>query len=179
METKLRKVLGFWPVFGACFGIAISGSTIMLLGNIFGMAGMPIIFSQLIALGVMILVVLAFSELSTMMPVAGGIEAYTKESLGLGPAATVTLLYFIATFSLAVNAMVDGEMLSMLVPAIPPLLWAVILVTVYLIFNLLGAKVIGFGQGFFTILVIFSYFLMGILALVGAGKAQLDYAKLS
>jgi len=179
METKLRKVLGFWPVFGACFGIAISGSTIMLLGNIFGMAGMPILFSQLIALGVMILVVLAFSELSTMMPVAGGIEAYTKQALGLGPAATVTLLYFIATFSLAVNAMVDGEMLSMLVPAIPPLLWAVILVTIYLIFNLLGAKVIGFGQGFFTILVIFSYILMGILAFVGAGKAQIDYAKLA
>jgi len=179
MNTKLRKVLGFWPVFGACFGIAISGSTIMLLGNIFGMVGMPIIFSQLIALGVMILVVLAFSELSTMMPVAGGIEAYTKEALGLGPAATVTLLYFIATFSLAVNAMIDGEMLSILVPAVPPLLWAVILVTVYLIFNLLGAKVIGFGQGFFTILVIFSYVLMGILAFVGAGKAQVDFAKLA
>ncbi|MBN1836873.1 MAG: APC family permease, partial [Spirochaetales bacterium] len=115
----------------------------------------------------------------TMMPVAGGIEAYTKEAMGLGPAATVTLLYFIATFSLAVNAMVDGEMLSMLVPGIPPLLWAVILVTIYLVFNLLGAKVIGFGQGFFTILVILSYVLMGILAFAGAGRAQVDYAKLA
>ena len=151
----------------------------MMLGNVFGMAGMPIIFSQLIALGVMILVVLAFSELSTMMPVAGGIEAYTKEALGLGPAATVTLWYFVATFSLAVNAMVDGQMLNMLVPAGPPLLWAVILVTVYLVFNLLGAKVIGFGQGLFTIIVILSYVLMGILAFAGADQAQVDYGKLA
>jgi amino acid transporter len=117
--------------------------------------------------------------LSTMMPVAGGIEAYTREALGLGPAATVTLWYFIATFSLAVNAMVDGQMLNMLVPAIPALLWAVILVTVYLVFNLLGAKVIGFGQGVFTIVVILSYVLMGILALAGAGRAQVDYGKLA
>ncbi|MCK5248498.1 MAG: APC family permease [Spirochaetaceae bacterium] len=179
MTTKLKKVLGFWPVFGACFGIAISGSTIMLLGNIFGMAGMPIIFSQLIALGVMVLVALAFSELSTMMPVAGGISAYTKEAMGMGPAVTVILLYFIATFSLAVNALVDGEMLNMLVPAFPPLLWAVILVTIYLVFNLLGAKVIGFGQGLFTIIVIVAYILMGVLALSGAGKAEIDMSRLA
>jgi amino acid transporter len=179
MSTQLRKVLGFWPVFGACFGIAISGSTIMTLGNVFGMAGMPIIFSQLIALGVMILVVLAFSELSTMMPVAGGIEAYTREALGLGPAATVTLWYFIATFSLAVNAIIDGQMLNMVVPAVPPLVWAVILVTLYLAFNLLGTKVIGFGQGFFTIVVILSYVLMGVLAFAGAGQAKMDYTKLA
>jgi len=179
MSTQLRKVLGFWPVFGACFGIAISGSTIMMLGTVFAMAGMPIIFSQLIALGVMILVVLAFAELSTMMPVAGGIEAYTREAMGMGPAATVTLWYFVATLSLAVNAMVDGQMLNMLVPAIPPLAWAVILVTVYLLFNLFGAKVIGFGQGVFTIIVILSYVLMGVLALAGAGRAQVDYGKLA
>jgi amino acid transporter len=179
MSAELRKVLGFWPVFGACFGIAISGSTIMTLGNVFGMAGMPIVFSQLIALGVMVLVVLAFSELSTMMPVAGGIEAYTREALGPGPAASVTLWYFIATFSLAVNAIVDGQMLNMFVPAIPALLWAVILVTVYLLFNLFGTRVIGFGQGFFTILVILSYVLMGVLALAGAGQARVDYAKLA
>ena len=127
----------------------------------------------------MILVALAFSELSTMMPVAGGIEAYTRQAMGMGPAATVTLLYFIATFSLAVNALVDGEMLSMVIPAFPPLLWAVILVTIYLVFNLLGAKVIGFGQGLFTIIVIAAYIIMGIMALSGGGKAEIDMSKLA
>ncbi len=179
MSKQLKRVLGFWPVFASCFGIAISASTLMLLGNAFGISGMPFIISQLIALLVMIMVVLAFSELSAMMPVAGGIEAYTKEALGIGPAATVTLWYFVATISLATNALVDGTLLNMFVPSISPLAWGIILVTIYLIFNLLGAKIIGFGQGFFSILVIFSYLLMGVLALVGIGGGNVDLSKLS
>jgi len=127
----------------------------------------------------MILVALAFSELATLMPVAGGIEAYTRQALGMGPAAMVTLFYFIATFSLAVNALVDGEMLSMVVPDFPSLLWAVILVTIYLTFNLLGAKVIGFGQGLFTIIVIAAYVIMGVIALSGGGKGEIDMFRLA
>jgi len=179
MEKGLRRVLGFWPVFAACFGIAISGSTLMLLGNTYGMAGMSIIVSQALALLVMIMVILAFSELSTMMPVAGGIEAYTREALGLTPAATVTLWYFVATLSLAVNAIVDGALLNLFVPALSPLAWGIIMVTLYLVVNLLGAKVIGYGQGLFTIIVIASYVLMSILAFAGVGAVSLDVSKLA
>jgi len=178
LGPQLKRVLGFWPVFSACFGIAISASTLMLLGNAFGISGMPFILSQSIALIIMILVVLAFSELSTIFPVAGGIEAYTREALGLGPAATVTLWYFVATISLATNTLVDGSLLNIFLPGIPPLGWAIILVTIYLIFNLLGAKVIGFGQGFFTLIVIASYLLMGILAFAGIGGGSVDFSRL-
>ena len=177
-DTQLKKVLGFWPIFGACFGIAISGSTLMLLGNVFGLAGMPIILSQIVAFMVMILVVFAFSELSTMMPVAGGIEVYTREAMGMGPAAAVTLWYFVATISLAVNALVDGQMLNMFVPGLPGLWWGIILVTVYLILNLLGARVLGFGLGFFVVIVIASYIAMAVLAFLGLGQAKVDPAKL-
>jgi amino acid transporter len=177
-DTQLKKVLGFWPIFGACFGIAISGSTLMLLGNVFAMTGMSFIVSQAVALVVMILVILAFSELSTMMPVAGGIETYTREALGLGMATGVTLCYFVATLSLAVNAIVDGAMLNMFVPGVPALAWGIILVTIYLLLNLLGARVLGFGLGFFVVIVIASYVVMGILGYAGVGQAAVDLSKL-
>ncbi|MBN2323546.1 MAG: APC family permease [Spirochaetes bacterium] len=177
-DTQLKKVLGFWPIFGACFGIAISGSTLMLLGNVFAMTGMSFIVSQAVALVVMILVILAFSELSTMMPVAGGIETYTREALGLGMATGVTLCYFVATLSLAVNAIVDGVMLNMFVPGVPALAWGIILVTIYLILNLLGAKVLGIGLGFFVVIVIASYVIMGVLGYAGVGQAPVDLSKL-
>ncbi len=179
MENKLKKVLGFWPVFGACFGIAISGSTLMMLGNVFGFAGMSFIVSQVAALIVMILVILAFSELSSILPEAGGIEAYTREAIGIGVAACVTLWYFVATISLAVNAVVDGSMLNMFVPSIPPLVWGIILVTFYLVLNLLGTKVFGFGLGFFIIIVIVSYITMSILAYTGVGKVAVDFSRLA
>jgi amino acid transporter len=177
-DTQLKKVLGFWPIFGACFGIAISGSTLMLLGNVFAMTGMSFIVSQAVALVVMILVILAFSELSTMMPVAGGIETYTREALGLGMATGVTLCYFVATLSLAVNAIVDGAMLNMFVPGVSALAWGIILVTIYLLLNLLGARVLGFGLGFFVVIVIASYVVMGILGYAGVGQAAVDLSKL-
>lgn len=177
-ENQLKRVLGFWPVYAACFGIAISGSTLMLVGNLYGMAGMPCIVSQAIAAGLMLLVILAFSELSTMMPVAGGIGAYTKEALGIAPSAMVTLLYFVATTSLAVNALVDGSILNEFVPSISSLTWAIILVTFFLILNLFGNKIIAFGLTFGIIIIIGSYVLMAILAFCGVGRIEMDYSKL-
>lgn len=177
-ENQLKRVLGFWPVYAACFGIAISGSTLMLVGNLYGMVGLPCIVSQAIAVVVMLLVILAFSELSAMMPVAGGIGAYTKEALGRAPSTMVTLLYFVATFSLAVNALVDGSMLNQFVPNISSFTWAIILITFFLILNLFGNKVIGFGLTFGIIIVIGSYVLMAILAFCGVGEIEMDYSKL-
>lgn len=177
-ENKLQRTLGFWPAYAASFGITISGSTLMLVGNLYGMAGMPCIISQAIAAGIVLLVLIAFSELSTMMPLSGGIGEYTKEALGLVPSAMVTFLYFVAATSLAVNAFVDGTLLNEFVPGISALNWAMILVTFFLIINLFENRVIAIGLYIGIIFIIGSYVLMAILAFIGIGGVEINIAKL-
>lgn len=174
-----KRVLGFWPAFAACFGVAISGSTIMLLGNGFGIVGPAFIISQLVAVAIMVLVVLAFSELSTMMPAAGGIEVYTREALGPVMASSVTLWYYVCSASIAVNALVDGSILNMFLPQLTPLVWGILLVTIYFILNLLGAKVIGFGAAFSAFGVIATYIILAVIAFAGIGLAKIDFSNLT
>lgn len=177
-NVQLDRTLGFWPVYAACFGITISGSTLMLVGNLYGIAGMSSIISQSIAGAIIFLVIIAFSELSTMMPIAGGIGEYTKEALGVVPSAMVTFLYLTATTSLAVNAFVDGSLLNEFVPNISATNWAIILITIFMIINLFENRVIAMGLYLGIIFIIGSYILMAILAYFGFWGIEIDYSKI-
>lgn len=80
--TKLKRILGFAPAYGAAVGLVVSGTAMFSVGNVAGTAGYATFLSAAIALIPMMMAAFAFGELASMLPGGGMISDYTMPALG-------------------------------------------------------------------------------------------------
>lgn len=79
---KLKRVLGFWPAYGAAVGLVVSGTAMFSVGNVGGTTGYATIITAAIALIPMMCAAFAYGELASMLPGSGMISDYTLPALG-------------------------------------------------------------------------------------------------
>jgi len=178
-KTGLKRVLGFWHVFGACFGLVVCSTTLWIVSLGYAVTGSSFIVSQLIALFLMILTALSMSELGTTWPKAGSFGVYVKEALGHEAGMWIALMYFLMFFPLAVEASIIGEIANMFIPTISVEAWAIFFATIMLIINLLGIAIVGWAALLMTIYMIGTMVVFAIAGIGGLGAIPFDYTRLT
>ena len=81
-HTKLKRVLGFSPAYGAAVGLVVSGTAMFSVGNVAGTTGYATFITAFLALIPMMMAAFAFGELAAMLPGGGMISDYTMPALG-------------------------------------------------------------------------------------------------
>ncbi len=172
MKTELRKTLGFFSCFSVAVGLVVASSTLVSLGQGMGLAGGGFVIAMATGWVLQLFSAQSYAELACMMPHAGGLRSYTKVALGSLPAmAAVILAYiipnlFAAPAELAVAGAVITETFT---PGIPPVLWGGLLLAILTITNVIGVDIFAKLQIVFTMTMMISMALLGIIGLTGIG----------
>ncbi|MHC1627220.1 MAG: APC family permease [Candidatus Nezhaarchaeales archaeon] len=166
-EGELKRALGFWPTWAMCLGLVTCSTTLMVTCLGFGDLGAGFTYTHLIALAYIILVCLAFAELATTYPKASSLEFYTSRALGRVAGITIGLWYgFKDIFGFPAESALAGIILEHFFPQLPWWGWAVLVLTIFMIINMLGIAIAGYAQLALLIIMMGSYIGMGIAGFV-------------
>ena len=168
---ELKRTLGFWQTFATGVGLVVASSTLVTLGNGFGLSGPAFVIPAFVALVVSILIALSYAELANMIPGAGMVGDYTAPALGrLAAIFAVLGGYIVLAFAAgAAESLVAGVSINDLIPAVPPLAVAVILIAFFFVINLLGVELFGKAQVLLTGILIATIVVLGMVGLLGLG----------
>ncbi|WP_051261593.1 APC family permease [Desulfovibrio inopinatus] len=172
MKTELRKTLGFFSCFSVAVGLVVASSTLVSLGQGMGLAGGGFVIAMGTAWILQLFSAQSYAELSCMMPHAGGIRSYTKVAMGSLPAMTAVILAYIIPnlFAAPAELAVAGQVISeTFVPGIPPVFWGGLLLAVLTVTNVIGVDIFAKLQITFTLSMMISMALLGIMGLTGLG----------
>jgi len=148
-EVKLARKLGFWHLFAISAG-AVLGSGIFIALSSFASSG-PLIDLAVIIGGIFFLLwMIIGAEFSVAMPKAASLELWAKSTLG-GYAGFLMGFGYAFAWATCAEAFALGILTHYFVPAIDARLWGIILVTIFLIINLLGVEFSGSVQLALTI----------------------------
>lgn len=165
----LKKGLGFWSVYSMCLGLVCCSTTMMLLALGFGDLGSGFLWPQAVMVCYVLLVCFAFSELATMFPRASSLEYYTTRATNSLHGTMVGLWYgFKDIFGCAAECTVVGSIVAMFIPSVAWYWWAIIVLSVMMIFNLLGIAIAGRAQLIMVICILSSFVGLGLAGFLGA-----------
>ena len=91
-QKSLKRVLGIFGIFAAAIGGAASQTSVVSLLKVAGIGGGAFFVAFIVALLLALCYLCSYSELSIMMPKAGGISTYTAVSMGHFRAIVTTLV---------------------------------------------------------------------------------------
>jgi len=170
-HVKLRRVLGFWPAYGAAVGLVVSGTAMVSVGNVAGIALKAAIITGLLALIPQMAAAFAFGELTAMLPGGGMISEYTMPALGRFFAIFSLLSGYIVLIACdgGTQQVIGGLSLESLT-GIPQPIGSWMLLLLVMVINLLGVKLYGKTEAALTVTMMSSYLLLGILGNLGIGK---------
>lgn len=174
MVEELKRAMGFWSCLAVSVGIVVATTTLVSLGQGMGIAGYGFILAILAAFILNLFQAFTFSELACQMPRAGSISSYTLVSIGTVPAimATICGYVLVQVFAAPAEAAIAGFVFTNVFwPGFPPMFFSVILVLVLMVLNIWGIEVFAKVQLVLTTAMIGSLFIIGIVGLLGLGKA--------
>ncbi len=168
---ELKRTLGFWQTFATGVGLVVASSTLVTLGNGFGRGGPAFIIPAFAACVISILIALSYAELANMIPGAGMVGDYTAPALGRLPAIFAVLGgYVVLAFAAgAAESLVAGVSINGLVPALPPVLVAGVIIVVFFVVNMLGVELFGKTQVLLTSVLMATIAVLGVVGLLGLG----------
>lgn len=174
MAQELKKgVLGFPSLFAAAVGLVVASTTLVMLGQGYGIAGYGFIVATCIGLVLMIFQAFTFSELAIMMPRAGSISSYTEIAIGHFPAIIAVLSGYVLVQCLsgASELAIAGIVLNKIVfPGLSATTLSILVLIALTILNMLGVDVFAAFQAAFTWVMIFTLLLLGFVGLFGPGN---------
>jgi amino acid transporter len=161
-----KKKLGLGSGIAICMGLIVATSCLVSLGQGFGLAGNQFVYALIIVVILNSFVALSFSELNYMMPnVTGGLGQYML--VGLGPWASIVAnisAYAITNvFGISVELTMCGIVLNGLFPAIPTVVYTVIVLGILLVLNLFGIDIFAKVQMFMVVILIGSMLVFGVM----------------
>ncbi len=172
MGTNFKKTLGFWSCFAVAVGCVVASSTLVSLGQGMGIAGGGFVLAMIAAWFLQHFSAQSYAELACMMPASGGIRTYTRVAMGALPAVVATLLGYLVPNLLAVPAelTVAGSVLTeTFFPSLSPIFFGGIILVFLMVMNIIGVDIFARLQIVFTLTMIISIALLGIIGLTGIG----------
>ena len=174
MNNKLKQTLGFWSCFSVAVGLVVASSTMVSLGQGMGIAGGGFVIAMIAAWILQHFSAQSYAELSCIMPHSGGIRTYTRVAMGALPAIVATILGFIVPnlFAIPTELAVASSVLSdTFFPGISPLVFGGFLLGFLTLTNILGVDIFAKLQVVFTLTMMISMTLLGLIGLTGIGAA--------
>lgn len=166
-QVGLKRALGFWQAWAMSLGLVACSTTLMMISLGFGDLGAGFTYTHLMALCYILLVCLALSELATTYPKASSFVLYTTMALGRVAGLSVGLWYgFKDIFGFSAESAIMGIIMEKIFPQMPWWGWAMLLLTLFMIVNMLGITVTGHIQLALVSIMVGSYLAMGLLGLI-------------
>jgi amino acid transporter len=177
-QVTLKRALGFWQAYATAVGLVVAGTTMVSLGYSMGLVGPAFIVSAGIALVISIAISFSYAELASMMPGAGMIGEYTVHAMGRFMAVFAVLAGYIVLVSAAgaMESIVAGFSAQAMFSGIQPFAFAVFLLVLFLLVNLLGVEVFGTIQLVLTLSMMLTTTVMGIMGLLQIGTVAIPQA---
>jgi amino acid transporter len=171
-----RKVLGFSALFAASIGVIVAQLGMVALMQGVGIGGWGFFAALGIAFALALANAMAYAEMALMMPSAGSLSSYAEAAIGNFPAILLVFAGYVtpAIFGLPVEMiLVDGVLQQILPGALPPFAWAVALLAVLVVLNILGTDIFARVQTTLSFVMIVFLALTGLAALGGEGAEPL------
>lgn len=172
MSQQLKRTMGLWATVATGVGIVVSSSALVSLGQGFGAGGRGFIIAMFAALILNLFVVFSFSELSGLIPVAGGINHYTLPAMGrfVGMISVISGYVLVTIFAGSAEAGIAGLIFSnVFAPGINPMIISIAITAVLGVVNIIGVRAYSWTQMVLTVLLIGSTIVLGIIGLTGIG----------
>ena len=175
--NELKKTLGFWSCFAVGVGLVVASSTLVTLGQGMGMAGAGFIFAMLAAWFLQLFSAQSFAELSCSIPKSGSLSAYARIAIGplVGMVSLLTGYILMSMATVPAELAVAGAVFNgVFAPFFSPSLFALILLVILTIPNILGVDMFAKLQMVLTSIMIISMSVLGIIGLLGIGNPVPD-----
>lgn len=170
-KIKLSRKLGFGAAIGGSVGLVVSGTAMLSVANVGGIAGDATWAPALIALIPMLAVASAYGELTAMFPGGGMIGDYTGPALGKFWGLIAVLCGYVLLIACdGGTQQVVGALAIERWLGIPYILTMVVFLALVLCINLFGVQFYGKFEVYLTFIMMLVYFLLGVLGCFGAGS---------
>ncbi|MEM4576475.1 MAG: APC family permease [Candidatus Nezhaarchaeales archaeon] len=166
-QVGLKRTLGFWQAWAMSLGLVACSTTLMMISLGFGDLGAGFTYTHLIALCYILLVCLALSELATAYPKSSSFVFYTSMALGRVAGLSIGLWYgFKDIFGFSAESAIVGIIMEKIIPQVPWWGWAMLLLTLFTIVNMLGITVTGRVQLVLVSIMAGSYLALALLGFI-------------
>ncbi len=167
-----QKKLGFLAAFSVAVGLVVASSTLVTLGQGMGMAGGGFIFAMIAAWFLQLFSAQSFAELTTSLPKSGSLNVYARMAFGpvVGIISILAGYVYMSFLTVPAELAVAGAVFNgVFAPEFSPVLFAMILLAIFAVANLLGVDVFAKLQIFLTVTMIISMSLLGLIGLTNLG----------
>ncbi|WP_194841116.1 APC family permease [Sporosarcina cascadiensis] len=174
MTKPLKRTLGLWAAIAMAVGIVVSSSALVSLGEGFGIGGRGFLLAMLAAVFLNLCIAFSFSELSGMIPKAGGINHYTLPAMGpfMGMISVISGYLLVTIFAGSAEASIAGVVFTeVFAPNINPIVISLGITILLAVVNTVGVKVFSWTQIILTTLLIGSTLTLGFIGLTGFGAS--------
>ncbi len=172
VSANLRRDIGMVGLIAVMIGLNIGGSLFLLTAVAAGLTGSSLLVAQLISATPILLALPAYAALSSALPVTCANYQYAKLfSRPLAVAAWMVLFIAIPMGMLPLFALAIAKLVAVLVPGLDVTLWAVIVMSLLFLVNVLGVRLATQAQ-FVGVAVLLAALLTFIVG--GLPSVQLD-----
>ncbi|NLE94851.1 MAG: amino acid permease [Dehalococcoidia bacterium] len=141
VSANLRREIGMVGLIAIMVGLNIGGSLFLLTGIAAGLTGSSLLLAQLVSAAPILLALPAYSALSAALPVTCANYQYAKLfSRPLAVAAWMVLFIAIPLGMLPLFAVAIAKLIAVLLPGLNVTLWAVVVMSLLFLVNVLGVR---------------------------------------
>lgn len=175
LSKQLVRSMGLWGAVATAVGIVVSSSALVSLGQGFGIGGKGFIIAMCFALFLNLCVAFTFSELSSIIPRAGGLNHFTLPAMGplVGMVSVISGYVLMNIFAGSAEAAISGFVFTEVFEVdVNPVLISIVVVVLLGASNMFGIKVFSWTQSILTALLIGSTVTLGFIGLTGMGSGE-------
>lgn len=165
-----RKVLGFSSLFAASIGVIVAQLGMVSLMQGVGIGGWGFFIALPLAFLLALANAMAYAEMALMMPSAGSLSSYAEAALGNFPAILLVFAGYVtpAIFGIPVELiLVDGVLQQIMPGLLPNFAWAVGLLGLLMILNIMGTDIFARLQTTLSFVMLVFMLLTAAAALIG------------
>ncbi|MDH4562591.1 APC family permease [Pseudomonas sp. BN411] len=170
-----RRVLGLGALLSVAIGLVVSQGVMVLMLQGAGFSGLGFIVPLGLAYLLALSYACSFSELSLMIPRAGGLSSYTEVALGHFPAILSTFSGYVvvAMFALSAELLLLDLIVGKIYPGVfPPFTIAFGVLGLFTVLNLMGIDIFAKLQTALATVMVFVLLLLGIAAIVEGAPSE-------
>ena len=155
-DQRLQRVLGLPDVVFIAIGMTIGGGVFVFTGLVFKLTGKALPLAYAFAVLPVLVSMMPLAMLGASIPTTGGNYKYPSRMVSPGLAFVGIWVYALASFfgQIPLYALACAKYAQYIFPSISITLFAVVLVTFFLIINLIGVKLAAQIQGIMVVVLI-------------------------
>lgn len=174
-EGGFRRVLGLGALLSVAIGLVVSQGVMVLMLQGVGFSGLGFIVPLGLAYLLALSYAFSFSELSLMIPRAGGLSSYTEVALGHFPAilATFSGYVVVAMFALSAELLLLDLIVGKVYPGVfPPFSIAFGVLGLFTVLNLMGIDIFAKLQTALAVVMVIVLLVLGLAAVVEGAPTE-------